>query len=165
MSTLDNEISGSTSSLTGLDVLLDFANRDAATTVMLEHSALPGLRFLALVPRDGSEYAKVVKAAAKRLKCQPEDVPNAVINRWQIAAAVQEIQSLVDGQWSPVSVDGDIVSFASPELKARLGADSAADAVWRLIKDDGVINALVRELTSASNFGSDASAVDPTTAR
>lgn len=163
MNALENEFADTSSPTTGLDVLDEYANRDVIAHITLAHDALPALRFVATVPRNGVEAAQLAEKAAKREKvAKPEDLPVAVFARWQLAALVTEIHALVGETWERVEIDGDPMSFVAPELKARLKATSAADAVWRLIKDDGIIQALVGQLSKASNFSRDAEVVDPT---
>jgi hypothetical protein len=164
MMATDDGLGVDTPGQTPLDILLAFATRDVDKTVTVSHPELPALRFVALVPRDGADMAKLAEKAAKREKCTVSDLPIAIINRWQLAACVQRIEINTGSAWEPVEIDGDPVSFLSPELRARLSADGAADCVWRMVKDDGIIRALIAQITEASNFGTEAEKEDPTTA-
>jgi hypothetical protein len=160
----DDGLGFDTPSETPLDILLAFASRDVDTTVTVSHPDLPALRFVALVPRDGDDMARLGEKAAKKEKRSVADLPLAIIARWQLAACVQRIEINTGASWEAVEIDGDPMSFLAPELRARLGADGAADCVWRLIKDDGIIRALVAQIIAASNFGTEADKEDPTTA-
>jgi hypothetical protein len=149
-----------------LDHLASIADREIQATITVEHAELPGVRFRCQIPRDLKETARLLDAAAKREKKSRMELEEYSVNRWTLAHCVQLIEVEKEGAWSTVTDDAGISqTFGSGALKARLGnaGMSAADAVYALIKDDGIIAGFVRKIMRATTFGSEANE-DPTTA-
>lgn len=147
--------------MTGLDALLAFSKRDLPETAELEHPDLGNIRFIAKIPRDSVEVNKIQEAGARRQKTPMEKMTMIELHRWALAGLVQAIQSRPSDadEWQTVyDSAGDPASFLNGEFQERMKSTHAADCLFKLVKDDGIVSALYRELVSKTSFGTQ---VDP----